>query len=1270
MTEYPQPIGRLLDDVRARRTRLDVCRTATRAALALAVALAVLLLLGRAVGPMTWAVAALAAAGLLAIGAAAVVLVRAAHRRPSDAQIARYIEEQKPELDERLVSAVGLTRQGPDAPPPVFADAMLGDASRRAASIDPADIVAAHDLRRAGFQLAATLLVLLGVIAVGRHQVRRSFDALALSLFPSKIHLDVTPGNARVQVGSTLNVRARLAGNDAPVLAQLLREQTPDSEDWRPLDMAKEGDGFTLALPGLTQSFRYRVVAAGVTSDTFNVAVLRAPRVTRIDLDYVYPQALGLQPRSETDTGDIYAPAGTEVKLSVHTDAPIATGELKLANADTLRLAGDSTGRLLSGTLTVSEDSSYRVALADRDGMTNRGDTEYFIRILNDRPPEVHVTKPASDRRVTPLEEVDIEAEADDDFGIASLELVYSVAGAHEKVVPLRIPARSTSVSGAHTIYLEDLDVRPGDFVSYYVRARDLAQGKRSSEARSDLFFLEIKPFEEEFTLAQSQAASGGGASNPEIDDLVTAQKQVIVATWKLDRRAQTSGGKSNDDVKAVATAETELKARVEQTASSFGTSRMRTPRRPTTPGGRGLPPIPPAPGTARAGQTLAEEDALSAAAIAMGEAVTHLNALRTTEAVTPEMEALNQLLRAQADVKRRQVQMQQAGAGNGNNRPGQDLSSLFDKELARQQQTNYETPNRASNGEQDQKENALDKIKDLAQRQDELTRQQQRLAQDQSITAEERARELQKLLRDQNELRQQAEQLARQMARQQQGQSSSPNQSGQQQGSQSQSGQQQGSQSASSQSQSGQSPSGQQGNTGQRGQSGEPRPSQSGQQGQSGPTARSREPGSQQGNGTQSSGSADSRELQRISEEMRNAAGELGKANAEEASERSARALDQLRQLQRRLEGSTADGQRRALGNLQLEARQLAEAQRRIADESARTPSGDAGKDAMRRLAGEQQRVAERLERVEQGLEQQAQARGQSVAGKSGDASQQMRQAAGDSAQEINRQRLGERMQQAAEAFRAAAQNGVPQGNSASGRGAPGDIARALDRIADRLSAATKGTDEESRKLTDDLARVQELRDRIDRISKTLDQLNQPESAAARGQQTPGTEPGSQPGATPGREGQPPNASGQPASRPDGSQSAQSCGGTSGDAASADLKAQAEREMREARDLLDKLQQQNEAVGRAGVGRTFAGQGMVLSAPGTEGFKQDFARWQELSRQLTSALDQAETSIAGKLRDKEAKDRLAAGADDRAPPEYQQQVDSYFRALAAQKKP
>ena len=75
------------------------------------------------------------------------------------------------------------------------------------------------------------------------------------------------------------------------------------------------------------------------------------------------------------------------------------------------------------------------------------------------------------------------------------------------------------------------------------------------------------------------------------------------------------------------------------------------------------------------------------------------------------------------------------------------------------------------------------------------------------------------------------------------------------------------------------------------------------------------------------------------------------------------------------------------------------------------------------------------------------------------------------------------------------------------------------------------------------------------------------------------------------------------------------------------------------------------------------------MTSPGTEAFKQDFAKWEDLRRQATQALEQIEASITKKLSAKQSKDRLAAGAEDTVPPEYRKQVDSYFKAIASRKK-
>jgi len=76
-----------------------------------------------------------------------------------------------------------------------------------------------------------------------------------------------------------------------------------------------------------------------------------------------------------------------------------------------------------------------------------------------------------------------------------------------------------------------------------------------------------------------------------------------------------------------------------------------------------------------------------------------------------------------------------------------------------------------------------------------------------------------------------------------------------------------------------------------------------------------------------------------------------------------------------------------------------------------------------------------------------------------------------------------------------------------------------------------------------------------------------------------------------------------------------------------------------------------------------------VLSSPGTEAFKQDFAKWEQLRMRATDALSKAETTIDRRLDAKAGNERLASGMADHAPAGYESQVNSYFKALADNKR-
>jgi hypothetical protein len=1198
MGEQYNELSAILRRVRARWRAMTALRAWTRAAVAATLILLVARIVHGLLAPegvplvIVWGAAALAAT------AAILWMVAPLRRSPADGQVARFLEECCPELEDSVVTAVTERDRapGPHATPHAAVGramlaAVVGDALRLARTLDLDRVVSGHALRRAGMMAAAATVALfvLGFFSAG--PASRAASVFALYLFPERLVLEVLPGDVKIRAGQALRVRARMP-HTGTVVVPVLR--FGEGKEWREVRMDPDsGGGFVYAFEGLEQGFAYSVTAATARSRDYRVSVVRPPRVQRIDLQYEYPKAFGLKPRTEEDSGDIYGPVGTRVRLVVHADKPITSAGLTLTGGKRIDLQPRTDGA--SGDMVIAEDGSYRVALADADGLSSPGDTEYFIRTLEDRPPDVRIVRPAGDKQVTPIEEVSVEARADDDFGIAAFDLVYSVRGNAEKVVPFRRDGSGMTVNGNRTVYLEDLGVEPGDFVTYYARARDVSRGKRATEARSDIFFLEVKPFEEEFVAAQSQAM-GGGSGDRSLDDLAEAQKDIIVATWKLDARGRNAGARSNDDIRNVGRAQAELQKRAEGAMGQLNRALMDPRRRRSArPAGPAPPPEP-----------SATDDPMSKAVAAMGKAVVELEALKTSGALPHEMTALNELLRAQAEVRKRQVQRQQnaMGGGRGSNRQQQDLSSLFDRELARQQSTNYETPSSSeTREEQSEDDSALEKIRELARRQDALNRQQQELAKQRAQMAEEELRrELEKLTREQTELRRQAEELSRQLEQAKQ------NASGQQQAS------------------------------GQR---------------------------SQRGQGQQ--GAENSRSLKEVSEEMQSAASDLRRQDPSQASTRGSRALDKLRQVEQRMRSAQPDDRRRALGELQLESRQLADAQRRLADEQS--PSRSAGRsadgaaspgqeqtqqrgDAARRRAGEQERLAERMRRLEQSVRQLARGT-EGAKGATGDE----RKAVGDAARELDRQKLSERMRNAARADRAAGE-GAADSRTASREGQ--DIAKELERLAERLGAAS-GQSAEARRLSEELARNRELRDKIGEVDRQLSELGRsdPRREGPESGRSQETQRGGQPQDRPGDQR-------SASSQGEEGQTGQQGSGDAGGGGESQRGTSERRPWQQARELVDQLRRE-EGMGASTPESSRFNPG--VSAPGTEAWKQDFAKWDELKKQMVIALEKAETSLASKLREQEAKDRLSAGATQAVPEQYRRLVDKYYRALAQRRR-
>ena len=691
--------------------------------------LGIVLVLDRFAAPADLPLLAAAAAALLAAAAFALRTFWPLRRPPGDRQVARYVEERCPELEDRLVSAAGLPAGGP-AP---FRALVLRDAARAVRRIALDRTVPARRLRRALLAAVAAAAVAAVVVFLGSPALVRIARSAWLHAVPFGAAIEVEPGDARVVAGEPLVIRARLRGTPGEPI-RTLPAVTVARAGAGPevLMMRRAGDGYQVEVPAVRGSFTYHVSAGAVASPDYAVTPIHPPGVERIDVAYRYPEYLGLAARVDTG-GDVHAPEGTAVTVTVVADKPIRSGALRMASGAALDLerSGD---RRWAASFDVLRDDSFRVALVDADALTNDGDdARYLIRTVIDRPPEVRIERPGGDREITPLEETVIEARADDDFGVDRFELVYAVAGRDERAVDLLGARRARDVMATHTLYAESLGVRPGDVVSYYVRARDTNAARPARETRSDIFFLEVRPFGREFSEAGSQfmAAMDGG----DMGRLVRGQKEIVIATWRLDARP--AAVRPADDVDAVAATQDELR----RAASRVAADR-------------------------EGGRRAQGSDGLAHAIEAMRAAAASLRANDTAAAIPSEMTALNGLLQAQAEVRRTQVSLQPPAGGAFGPQPREDLSALFDRELRREQRTNYEDRAAATPPAAAEESAARRRVRELADRQEALNREADRAQENAGDDPQALRRTLERLTREQEELRRQMEDVERLLER------------------------------------------------------------------------------------------------------------------------------------------------------------------------------------------------------------------------------------------------------------------------------------------------------------------------------------------------------------------------------------------------------------------------------------------------------------------------------------------------------------------------
>ena len=353
--------------------------------------------------------------------------------------------------------------------------------------------------------------------------------------------IEVTPGDTQIERGSGLVVSARFGGTP-PAEASLVLNSASGKTQRLPMARNLADPVFGVSLLEVMEDGLYRVEAGGKKSRDYKISVFEFPALTRADAELQFPAYTGLTNKTIPDTRRVSAVEGTRLTYSMQLNKPVTRAWL-VGKDQTLILGLQPNAIATLNAFTLTNSARYKLELVDAEGRTNRAPAEFVIQVLPNLPPEVKIAFPRGDQRVSRLEEMDLQGEARGEFGLLSYGLGFGVAGQEPQLIKLgqSAPAGQTR-QFTNQLALEKLGVEVDQLVSYFAWADDHGPDGQVRRTFSDIFFAEVRPFEEIFRADQSGASESERGNQPgsqggdQGQQLAELEKQIVIATWKLQR--------------------------------------------------------------------------------------------------------------------------------------------------------------------------------------------------------------------------------------------------------------------------------------------------------------------------------------------------------------------------------------------------------------------------------------------------------------------------------------------------------------------------------------------------------------------------------------------------------------------------------------------------------------------------------------------------------------------------------------------------------------
>jgi hypothetical protein len=440
------------------------------------------------------------------------------------------VEEDCPELMDSLVCAVELLED--DKPRTALGDELVRQVEEQLQAGRVHDAIRKRTLATGA--LAALILAAAGALYIGHFSDLgvKARAHLSDALNKTSTGLTITPGEIEIAEGDDLNLRAAI--NRGPQNASIT---ITDSRGTNTFEMYADGESERyFDVFSIGESFSYSVTTPTLKSAVYQVTTFKKPAITVSSITVEPPAYTKSETKSYDELRDIAAPAGSVVRVSITANMPVTATLVPEEGKQQIFEPADENENGYVLELNVSSSLRYKIALEDSDDHRVETNQQYNIEAIEDFAPLIQVMKPKEDAKFRPDDTAVFAAKVTDEYGIGSVELVYSINGGRWITTNLYTAAADATELLLNPNHSFDLDgiVDPGDIISYYFKAADNAEPE-PNVSQSDLRFLEVRPDLEDQPESEEE---GMEMKNADVADLLMEQKLQSRQTHKFSQKA------------------------------------------------------------------------------------------------------------------------------------------------------------------------------------------------------------------------------------------------------------------------------------------------------------------------------------------------------------------------------------------------------------------------------------------------------------------------------------------------------------------------------------------------------------------------------------------------------------------------------------------------------------------------------------------------------------------------------------------------------------